>query len=73
MTMLATTVNQPSRCKSSLSSGRARLVELMEQLCFGRIENLIIRGGEPTFDPPPKVSRDVQVWFGPRYETGTLR
>ena len=61
MTMLATNVNQPSSRKSSLSNGRARLVELMQQLCFGRIENLTVRRGEPIFDPPPKVSREVKL------------
>ena len=38
-------------------------MELMQQLCFGRIENLTIHAGEPTFDPPPKVSREFK--FGP--------
>ncbi len=39
----------------SLSPGRRRLLRLMQQLNFGRIEGLSIRGGEPVFDPMPKI------------------
>ena len=52
-----------TQSRKSLSTAKARLVETIEQLRFGRIENLIVRGGEPTFDPPPRVSRDIK--FGP--------
>jgi hypothetical protein len=30
----------------------------MQQLLFGRIENLVIRRGQPVFDPPPTVIRE---------------
>ncbi len=39
--------------KTTLSSGRKYLVELMQDINYGRIERLQIRGGEPVFDPPP--------------------
>jgi hypothetical protein len=54
-----------TQSRKSLSTAKARLVEIIEQLRFGRIENLIVRGGEPTFDPPPRISRDIK--FGPDY------
>jgi hypothetical protein len=36
---------------------RRRLTELMQRLNFSRIEGLVVRGGEPVFDPPPRVIR----------------
>ncbi len=47
--------------KSSLSGARRRLVELMQHLNFGRIENLEVRGGEPVFDPAPRVVRKLKI------------
>ncbi|MEK6674497.1 MAG: hypothetical protein AABZ47_02455, partial [Planctomycetota bacterium] len=46
--------------KLSLSSGRQRLLGLMQSLNFGAIEDLEIAGGEPVLDPPPKVTREVK-------------
>jgi hypothetical protein len=56
--------------KSSLSNSHRRLVELMQRLNFGRIEELIVRGGEPVFDPAPKVIQKVKIGGenGPRPE-----
>ena len=56
--------------KSSLSDSPRRLVELMQRLNFGRIEDLIVRNGEPVFDPAPKVIRKVKIGGenGPRPE-----
>src|SRR4051812_34989572 len=58
--------------KGSLSSGRRRLVEVMQLLNFGRIEGLAIKGGEPMFDPAPRIIRDVKLGGanGPRLESG---
>lgn len=58
--------------KSSLSSARRELVALMQGIGFGRIENLAIRSGEPVFDPPPRVIREVKFGSenGPRPERG---
>jgi len=39
--------------KTTLSSARKYLVELMQDINYGRIERLQIRDGEPVFDPPP--------------------
>jgi hypothetical protein len=46
-----------SLTKAVLSPARRRLIELMQEVNFGRIENLQIRDGEPVFDPPPTVVR----------------
>jgi len=58
--------------KSSLTPPQARLVELMQRLNFGRIEDLHVRNGEPQFDPPPRVFRDVRPGRdnAPRPEAG---
>lgn len=57
--------------KASLSSGRRRLVEMMQQLNFGRIEDLEIRSGEPLFNPAPRVVQDIKIGGenGPRPES----
>lgn len=59
-----------SRTKSNLSPARAILVEKMQRLDFGRIEDLTIRDGEPVLDPPPRIIRDVKFRGenGPRRE-----
>lgn len=44
--------------KSSLSRPRQHLVGLLQQLNFGRIEDLQVRGGEPVLDPMPVVIRE---------------
>lgn len=43
--------------KASLSPERSRLVELMQEINYGRIEGLQVRDGEPILDPPPTVLR----------------
>jgi hypothetical protein len=56
--------------KKSLSAPRRRLLELMQQYNFCRIENLQVRDGEPVFDPPPRVAQDIKIGAenGPRPE-----
>lgn len=58
--------------KSSLSPGRKRLLELMQRVNFGRIENLCVRDGEPVLDPPPRVVHEIKFSGenGPRPEAG---
>jgi hypothetical protein len=59
--------------KGALPPNRRRLVELMQRVNFGRIENLVVRRREPVFDPAPRV---VSEWKfgaaenGPRPEIG---
>jgi len=53
-------LNQPVT-KSALKPGSARLVELLQALNFGRIEALAIRGGQPVFDPPPRIIQKLKM------------
>ena len=46
--------------KSDLTPSRRCLVILMQRLNFGRIEELHVLNGEPLFDPPPRVFREVK-------------
>lgn len=50
----------PSPSKQQLSSSRARLLEMMQALNFGRIEILSVAAGEPVFDPSPTVIREMK-------------
>jgi hypothetical protein len=63
--------NPPQLTKGQLSPRRARFVELMQDLNFGRIEHLTIVDGEPVFDPPPTVTEDLKFGgeHGPRPES----
>ncbi len=56
--------------KLHLSCLRSALVELMQKLNHGRIEGLIIRGGEPVLDPSPCRRRTMKFGSenGPRPE-----
>jgi hypothetical protein len=46
------------RTKHSLSPARRRLVELMQEVNFGRIEGLQVQDGEPLLDRKPRVLRE---------------
>ena len=60
--------------KQQLSNRRQALLELMQLVNFGRIERLTIKDGEPVFDPPPHVVREVKFGGenGPRPEAGAV-
>ena len=45
---------------ASLQPAGERLVRLMQGMNFGRLEGLVVRGGEPVFDPPPRVIREFK-------------
>ena len=47
--------------KGTLSPARRRLLEMMQKLDFGRIEDLSIRCGEPIFAPAPRVVRHIKL------------
>ncbi len=57
--------------KSALTASRRRLLEVMQQLNHGLIEGLVVQNGEPLFDPPLNVVRDVKFCAenGPRRES----
>ena len=46
-----------TRRLSDLPESAKALVRIMRELQFGRFENLILRNGEPYFDPPPVLIR----------------
>ena len=53
-------MNQPIS-KSDLSEPQSRLVELLQQLNFGRVERLIVRGGMPVLQPLPRVVQKLKL------------
>ncbi len=57
--------------KSALSPARKRLVEMMQELNFGRIEGLTVLDGEPVLHPGPRIIRDIKLGAdnGPRPES----
>lgn len=56
--------------KSELSDPERRLLELLQEVNFGRIENLQVRGGAPVWEPVPQViqTRKMGSSTGPRAE-----
>ncbi len=48
--------------KAALTPARRCLVELMQEINYGRIKGLEVRNCEPVLDPPPRVVR--QIVFG---------
>ena len=60
----------PTLSKSSLTPARLRLVELLQATNFGRVERLHVRGGNPVFEPAPRVVLDIKFGGenGPRPE-----
>jgi hypothetical protein len=48
----------PGRTKQTLSIPRRRLLELLQRVRFGRLQNLVVRGGEPVLDPAPTIIRE---------------
>jgi hypothetical protein len=47
--------------KASLSPSQCQLLELMEEINFGRIEVLHVRDGVPAFDPIPNVIQKRKI------------
>jgi len=56
--------------KKQLSEHQESLVEIMQSLNFGRIEDLPVHAGQPVLAPPPRVIREVKFGGdnGPRLE-----
>ena len=50
-----------TRRKAGLSSAQRRLLELMQDLNFGRILHLHVRDGEPLLEPPPRVVCEIKL------------
>ena len=56
--------------KSVLSKSQSRLVEILQRLNYGRVEELHVRNGEPVFDPAPRIIQKLKMGGenGPRPE-----
>ena len=48
------------RCISSLTTNRQKLLQAMQRNPFSTID-IIIKGGEPSFGPPPKITREIKL------------
>jgi len=61
-----------NQTKDAISPARKRLVQIMQELNFGRIESLMIRSGEPVWDPAPRIIRQIKLCGdnGPRLDQG---
>lgn len=57
---MANVSNAEQTRKSSLSSQRQRLIEILQETNFGSLEGLHVRDGEPVFTPPPQRVRLVR-------------
>ncbi len=60
----------PLTNKASLSPARRQLLELLQQINFGRLESLEVRDGQPVLSPRPLVAREHKFGGenGPRPE-----
>jgi hypothetical protein len=47
------------QCKSTLSAPRQKLLGIMRQLYFGKIDDLVIQGKEPSLTHLPKSLRKL--------------
>lgn len=56
----------------TLSPAWRELLTLFQRLSFGRIEHLVVRGGEPVIDPSVRPVHEVKFGGdnGPRQEAG---
>ncbi|MCG3138807.1 MAG: hypothetical protein HJJLKODD_02676 [Phycisphaerae bacterium] len=47
-------------CRAALNRPQRHLLDLMHELHFGAIEQLIIRHAQPCFTPPPRLVREFK-------------
>ena len=47
--------------KSALAPNAQRLVEKMQRINFGHLENLLFRDGLPVFNPAPRIILDIKL------------
>lgn len=55
---------RPGLNTTNLTTSQQRLVMLMRDISFGRIEGLAVAGGEPVFQNGPTVVRDIKFGAG---------
>jgi hypothetical protein len=56
---------------TSLSQPRQRLVRIMQELGFGRIEQLNVRKGQPDFGRPPRLVQEIRLGGEPECGSGS--
>ena len=49
------------QCNSTLSAPRQELIQLMQQLYFGKIEDLVVLSSEPSFSPAPRIIQEIKL------------
>ena len=59
--------------KAALTPARKRLAELMQEVNFGWIKGLVVKDGQPVFNPFPRVLSEIKFGGenGPRRELGS--
>jgi hypothetical protein len=60
-----------SKMKSHLSPARQKLLEIIQSLGFGTIEELSIVNGEPCFGDFPRILRDIKLGAESESRSGT--
>lgn len=50
-----------SQDQLSITDAQKRLLQLMQDVHYGKIEDLVISGGEPVLGLPVKVLRDIKL------------
>jgi hypothetical protein len=49
------------QCKSTLSAPRQKLLQIMQELYFGKIEDLLTQAGEPSFTPRTRITQEIKL------------
>jgi hypothetical protein len=49
------------QCKSTLSLPCQKLLAIIWDLYFGKIEGLTVRNGEPAFTPAPRITQEIKL------------
>ena len=57
--------------KSELSEAQSCLIEMFQRLNFGRVEGLVVKRGQPVFEPAPRLVQKLLIGSdnGPRPES----
>jgi hypothetical protein len=50
-----------SMTRDSLSPAQCRMIAIIGQLEFGAIRGLAIRGGQPFYDPAPRIVQEIKL------------
>lgn len=47
--------------KRALTPDRLRLLEIIDSIGFGHVEQLSVRNGEPRFEPAPRLIQEIKI------------